>query len=741
MSSPRILSARSLARSFGLRAGATRDALRSLYGRTTRNPQPGRAMSSATCDAWRAVGGDLGLDAPVDPQRLACAMETYYAAVVLAVTDALVPESVPSLAIGCDAEAAQALARQLKIQPHTFSPPAADDDPVAGADLFQQLYQSLFVRRIRHALGEYYTPGWLAELVLREAGWQGDADARLLDPTCGSGVFLLGALRAVRERWEHEGRSTPASELLRGVRRSIAGYDVNPLAVLAARANYLLAVRDWLADDEPRDVPVELRDVVLEPLQDAAGFDFVVGNPPWIAWDHLPTEYRQATMPLWQQYGLFTLSATAARHGGAKKDLSMLLTYVCADRFLRDGGRLGFVITQTAFQSHASGDGFRRFRLGADGPSLAVLRVHDMVALRPFAGAANWTSVLVLQRGRPTSYPVPYVKWVPRGTGRRSGDVRPMADEELYDARPTDPARPGSPWLLTPCGLAGLDRLAGRSDYVAHLGANTGGANGVYWLEVLDRVPGGLRVRNLSGRGKQAVASVERTLEADLVYPLIRWGDVDRWQAAPSAHLLLVQDPQTRRGLDAAQMQARWPSSYAYLSEFRPLLEARAAYRRYQSAGPFYAMYNVGPYTTAPWKVVWRRMDRRLRAAVVGQAEVPGAGLRPIVPQETCVLVAVDSADEAHYLCGLMNSRLADFLARGSSVDGGKGFGTPGMLDHLNLRRFEPANPLHRELAACSREAHRAAAEGQDLGTLEAEIDRITATLADLTPEQMQRLV
>ena len=53
-----------------------------------------------------------------------------------------------------------------------------------------------------------------------------------------------------------------------------------------------------------------------------------------------------------------------------------------------------------------------------------------------------------------------------------------------------------------------------------------------------------------------------------------------------------------------------------------------------------------------PWradKVVWRRMDRRINAAVVEAIDDPLLGRRPVVPQETCVLAACESADEAHY--------------------------------------------------------------------------------------------
>ena len=164
------------------------------------------------------------------------------------------------------------------------------------------------------------------------------------------------------------------------------------------------------------------------------------------------------------------------------------------------------------------------------------------------------------------------------------------------------------------------------ADYVAHLGANSGGANGVYWVEVLGQSDGGVLIRNLAARGKHPVETVEHVIEPDLLYPLLRWGDVGRYSAMPTAHLLLTQDPATRLGIDQSVMQTKYPRTLAYLERFHELLASRAAYRRYQQSGPFYAMYNVGPYTVAPIKVVWRRMDRRINAVVV---ESCGAGVPP----------------------------------------------------------------------------------------------------------------
>jgi len=626
-----------------------------------------------------------------------------------------------------------------------------------GRDPFETLYQRLFPRRVRHLRGEYYTPGWLAAAMLDEVGYSGQPGRRLLDPACGSGAFLIPAIRRVMERASGgPSGSMHAAALARAITSAVAGLDLNPLAVLTARANYLLALGDALPGADGLEIPVYVGDSILgtdpAPPRDLGRFDAVVGNPPWIAWDHLPERYREATKPLWRRYGLFSLSGREARHGGGKKDLSMLMAYAAADRFLAPSGKLALVVTQTLFQTKGAGDGFRRFRLGDSGPWLGVLRVNDLVAVRPFAPAANWTATILLQRDRPTVYPVPYVRWLPgeRASGRgASAGGKPAGfgafRRRAYEARPIDPLRPGSPWFLWPEGWSGpTESLFGPSDYQAHLGANSGGANGVYWLTLAEDGPAGeeapagtVLVRNLAEKGRQHVPSVRQAIEAELVYPLLRWADVARYRAVPAAHLLLAQDARTRRGIAEPVMRRQHPLAHAYLERFRPVLERRTAYRRYQSGAAFWSMYDVGLYTVAPIKVVWRRMDRRVTAAVVEPHDDPRLGPKPVIPQETCVLVAAESPDEAHYLAALLNSVVVGFLVGSHSVRGGKGFGTPSMLDYLRLRRFEPHHPLHAELAAASRRAHRLAAEGSDLGEVQALIDGLAGRLWGLDEREL----
>jgi hypothetical protein len=144
-----------------------------------------------------------------------------------------------------------------------FDPAPVEQDPEEVRDLLKRLYEYLVPREIRYNLGEYYTPDWLAEVVLNEIQFDGDPKKRFLDPACGSGTFLVLAIQRARMFAEDNilDRKTVLKELL----LNYVGFDLNPLAVIAARTNYLFALGDLIAErgDDDVEIPVYLADSVF----------------------------------------------------------------------------------------------------------------------------------------------------------------------------------------------------------------------------------------------------------------------------------------------------------------------------------------------------------------------------------------------------------------------------------------------------------------------------------------------
>jgi methylase of polypeptide subunit release factors len=173
-------------------------------------------------------------------------------------------------------------------------------EPEYTRDLLKRLYQNLVPKKIRHDLGEYYTPDWLADLLLNEVGLtcegfekyaseKGDTIAplnlRVLDPACGSGTFLILAIKRFREYAEgHYLKDVLASYVL----RNVVGFDLNPLAVLTARTNYLLTIADLLAYAKgPIEIPVYLADsIMVETRTTLTGVSYAI--KPYVGVFELP---------------------------------------------------------------------------------------------------------------------------------------------------------------------------------------------------------------------------------------------------------------------------------------------------------------------------------------------------------------------------------------------------------------------------------------------------------------------
>lgn len=753
-------------------------------------------------------------------------------------------------------------------------------EPEETKDMLKIIYQELVPRPIRHNLGEYYTPDWLAQFLLDRVEFTLDSfekfaadsqdatkplELRLLDPACGSGTFLIEALKRLRLYAEEHYITDMMSEY---VINNIIGIDLNPLAVLAARTNYLLNIGDLLSYTSDIEIPVYLADSVtirkkaavygtVYRVKTAAGefripssivdnsknlrkilpiieecvelryspeeferrmkntsvdlsdseiegiknglyillltletegkdhiwltillnafaplfigkFDYVVGNPPWVLWDNLPRDYRDDTQELWKDYNLFTLTASQARHGGGKKDISILFTYVCIDKYLKDSGTFGFLITQSVFKTKGAGEGFRQFRLKETG--LDAVEAHDFVEVQPFEGTSNRTAAIVMKKGRITEYPVKYIVW------RKSFDIDlkeslETASKKLHPiemaAIRSDSSNELSPWITVPGSVIPIVQKAyGKSSYSAYEGINSGGANGVYWLKIVDVMKQSrkkidlskslreilgmnddilvreLVVENVTEGMKRKVGKVKTVIEDFFIYPVLKSRNVKKWRIDGYGYTLQMQDPIKRIGFEEEWIKTAFPRTYIYLKEFEKVLLRRAAYKKFMKSrkAPFYTMYNVGTYTYAPFKVIWNRMGARITACVISTVHDSYLGTRLVLPEQVLTFIPVESEDEAHYICSIMNSSMTDMILR-SIAGGTKSFGTPKIVeDTIRIPKYEAKNELHRELSNLSRKAHDIVQKGENVSGIEEEIDDVVSELYGISEESLQRV-
>lgn len=119
------------------------------------------------------------------------------------------------------------------------------------ADVLRNVYMAIVPKADRKLYGEYYTPDWLAHLIVEEtldddwldeairAAHQADAPPAgmgVLDPTCGSGTFLFHAARRILAAIPRCLPSADAATRARIASHLVHGIDIHPVAVEMARA-------------------------------------------------------------------------------------------------------------------------------------------------------------------------------------------------------------------------------------------------------------------------------------------------------------------------------------------------------------------------------------------------------------------------------------------------------------------------------------------------------------------------
>lgn len=213
---------------------------------------------------------------------------------------------------------------------------------------------------LRKEQGSFYTPHAIVDGLLRlcldplleeasRTGIESVASIRILDPTCGTGNFLIPAFGRIRDFLQRMGLQRDEASHL--ALNSVIGVDLDPVAVEISRSELMNAAgsgKDITAKTiqcadslvMPVEPPMTLfRDpdatdwsTIMNDVGASAGFDLVVGNPPFLSQLHSETAFSAGYMrSLEQRFG---------RISGAYTDSAALFLLVGRQILRSSGGRL-----------------------------------------------------------------------------------------------------------------------------------------------------------------------------------------------------------------------------------------------------------------------------------------------------------------------------------------------------------------------------------------------------------------
>ena len=327
------------------------------------------------------------------------------------------------------------------------------------------------------AKGAVYTPEILADYVLSEVETVAPLRRRMkvLDPACGSGVFLVLAYRRLIEKeMAHLGRKLTPDELRDILLESIWGVERERDACHVTEFSLILTLLHYVDPDEVHRLesrffpPLHNERIFHSDFFDLEGeaseasfwrsaprFDCIVGNPPWIELG--PKTKGEKFVRAW-----LADPANKTERPVAGNRVAETFSWAVCD-LLEQDGIIGLVLPATGLFNHESRHYRRRF-----------FEVHDVLRLTNFANLRD-----VLFDGR-TTYPAatvvyrpvvdpedkpPITHYAPLGVDQPSGpDTRPWAltvnEGEVQSLSPYEAAKgDGLLWKLALYGSP-LDRRA-----------------------------------------------------------------------------------------------------------------------------------------------------------------------------------------------------------------------------------------------------------------------------------------
>ena len=691
-------------------------------------------------------------------------------------------------------------------------------------DILQEVYMELIPSEMRHLMGEYFSPDWIVEHSLDIVKYDGDIDKTLIDPTAGSGTFLTHAIkRIIKKRG-----GTLCRDDIETITHNVIGFDINPISVVSAKANYILAVFSSCDDEvfedfaDPINIPIYIADSILSPvvyteesdltlsidtsvgkfqipkfndyrlaseflkalskhiddkcdfesfwnktenrLVDAkykstveelfnrlyvlhrAGndsfwpiilrnsfapilignkFDYVVGNPPWIAWKSMSKSYREGTLEIWKSYGIFEKNAYDKKT--THDDFGMAVTYVAIDKYLKNNGSMAFLLPASFLKSTKGGEGFRKFSITRFGQNIpfSIDAVDDFsgvklftiptIAIKITKGVSMkypMTAYKVWKQKRKKSYIDSHTKW---------NELESKLCFKVFSAQPVDGNDRQSSWLtLSDMDFANkvLDSTKKRY-YTGRKGIEPAGAKGVYIIKKPIKTRDGLMlIENCIERQRRkdflAKGIHKDKIEETFIFPMLGGRNITKWQVKSNEYIIVPHTATYKYGVPVDVLEKTAPKTSDWLYYFHDeLLASRIQNGKFfnPNTQPYYRLDNVGEYTYAPYKVLWKEQTGSMSAVVVGSylESIPNADKtlfsenKPIVVDSKVLMLGLENADEAYYICGIINANDVVSVIDGYAISTNRGV---DVLKYLAIPKYNSNINIHKKIALLSREIH-----------------------------------
>lgn len=686
-------------------------------------------------------------------------------------------------------------------------------------DIFKDLYMGIMPNSVRHSLGEYFTPAWIADYVVEKGLSMLDnstkEDWKAIDPCCGSGIFIITLIKKILKHRNIGLSETDKANLLEEITSRVIGIDLNPISVLTSRVSYFLSIITLLNNRSNIIIPIYLGDSARIPqikrineidcfsytvntikgnidislpvefvneetfydkmadlqtmvktedpsrltrsfieamgsvfsdklhthIEDMSNrlielhknewdgiwiriisnfmlvakinnIDLIVGNPPWVKWEHLPQNYANNIKELCINKSLFS---GQYRMGAISLNICALIANVTATAWLKNDGILAFLMPKTML-TQDSFEGFRNFFIG-NNDRLYLQQIDNWDGCgTPFVYTTEKFQTYYYSR----QY-VDYTKGVPV-TSLHKGqtnikelnsniDFANVKDKIRIDnnflAVQIDKRRTGYSMINKSDGYSYYNEIIGDCAYKARSGVEFTPKE-VYMLKSKSTDEERLYYINQSDKTKYKVRAPKNGIRFsnDYMRPLILGPNISEFSYKMDNDYCFFpyekcveNDKETIRLVDFERFD---PILKKYLIDNKHIVSKQSKKSKSIAIGDdFYALSKVGLYTFSNTLVAFR--DNVKMCATVIHSE--NEKLMPICAKHA-PYISMDktnrliSYDEAYYICGILNTSIvqkyfkATYSNRSFSID-----------LKIKMPLYDANNRLHAEISKLAKQA------------------------------------
>ncbi len=444
-------------------------------------------------------------------------------------------------------------------------------------------------------IGEVFTPVlWAKWLISRWNVFESWLEGKTIcDPTAGTGAFAIAFIETAKER-----NTEITDEML------------SRLYMVELQEKNLNILRKKLKSQHGLCLPqsnIILRDIILKPLE--YKFDILIGNPPWANFTDLPQNYKEVLKHYFIEYGLVP-NRQAALLGASRTDIAALVLKIVFHKMLKNNSDAFFFTPLSLFTGDDAHMGFRDYQSKTS--QFSVKEIFEFCGEKVFEGIGTAYCACHFHKGSKQKFPLPYF---------RGGKENYSSLQALPLKAPSDPLRVVS--LNAPQKLN--VEVFIKAKQKPRQGVNPCGASKVF---IFDAKP--------------------EYLDDQYLFPL---ASKEIWRKENTKPLKWVFLPYDRmKGKPLNKVKIKTIKGFDYLCSCKKELENRKGtlIKNFIDKGIWWFLLGVGPYSFAPYKVIWEAYGKhsflpKVLGSLNGQPWQGNQAMHAFIPCE--------NLDDANRIC------------------------------------------------------------------------------------------